>query len=149
MAETGKGVTAGKLAINVQKRLTRAQEKVGAVKFSFSQDTVSCCQCETQHLHFLPSNISNLPAGYGSLRQFDETIKVFNNFSAQYKLALKWGVSPVILRKQRNHNWICTSVQSWFLLFVVSYRKFYSCKLFLHGLRCLNVKVGRYNVRII
>ncbi|XP_045908222.1 myc box-dependent-interacting protein 1b isoform X7 [Micropterus dolomieu] len=28
MAETGKGVTAGKLAINVQKRLTRAQEKV-------------------------------------------------------------------------------------------------------------------------
>lgn len=32
MAETGKGVTAGKLAINVQKRLTRAQEKVN---FSF------------------------------------------------------------------------------------------------------------------
>lgn len=29
MAEPGKGVTAGKLAINVQKRLTRAQEKVG------------------------------------------------------------------------------------------------------------------------
>uniref|UniRef100_A0A7N6ASJ6 Myc box-dependent-interacting protein 1 n=1 Tax=Anabas testudineus TaxID=64144 RepID=A0A7N6ASJ6_ANATE len=28
MAETGKGVTAGKLAINVQKRLNRAQEKV-------------------------------------------------------------------------------------------------------------------------
>ncbi|XP_024918113.1 myc box-dependent-interacting protein 1b isoform X6 [Cynoglossus semilaevis] len=28
MAETGKGVTAGKLAINVQKRLSRAQEKV-------------------------------------------------------------------------------------------------------------------------
>nr|XP_046238740.1 myc box-dependent-interacting protein 1b isoform X10 [Scatophagus argus] len=28
MAETGKGVTAGKLAISVQKRLTRAQEKV-------------------------------------------------------------------------------------------------------------------------
>ncbi|GAA6224568.1 myc box-dependent-interacting protein 1-like [Lates japonicus] len=28
MAEMGKGVTAGKLAINVQKRLTRAQEKV-------------------------------------------------------------------------------------------------------------------------
>uniref|UniRef100_A0A3Q3F8X4 Myc box-dependent-interacting protein 1 n=1 Tax=Labrus bergylta TaxID=56723 RepID=A0A3Q3F8X4_9LABR len=28
MAEPGKGVTAGKLAINVQKRLTRAQEKV-------------------------------------------------------------------------------------------------------------------------
>uniref|UniRef100_A0A3B4B7F5 Bridging integrator 2 n=1 Tax=Periophthalmus magnuspinnatus TaxID=409849 RepID=A0A3B4B7F5_9GOBI len=28
MAEIGKGVTAGKLAINVQKRLTRAQEKV-------------------------------------------------------------------------------------------------------------------------
>ncbi|KAK7877680.1 hypothetical protein WMY93_031599 [Mugilogobius chulae] len=27
MAEIGKGVTAGKLAINVQKRLTRAQEK--------------------------------------------------------------------------------------------------------------------------
>lgn len=31
MAETGKGVTAGKLAINVQKRLTRAQEKVNFV----------------------------------------------------------------------------------------------------------------------
>jgi len=28
MAEIGKGVTAGKLAISVQKRLTRAQEKV-------------------------------------------------------------------------------------------------------------------------
>ncbi|GLD67932.1 myc box-dependent-interacting protein 1b isoform X1, partial [Lates japonicus] len=28
MAEMGKGVTAGKLAINVQKRLTRTQEKV-------------------------------------------------------------------------------------------------------------------------
>lgn len=28
MAEIGKGVSAGKLAINVQKRLTRAQEKV-------------------------------------------------------------------------------------------------------------------------
>lgn len=29
MAEIGKGVTAGKLALNVQKRLSRAQEKVG------------------------------------------------------------------------------------------------------------------------
>ncbi|PWA15957.1 hypothetical protein CCH79_00020055 [Gambusia affinis] len=29
MAELGKGVTAGKLALNVQKRLNRAQEKVG------------------------------------------------------------------------------------------------------------------------
>ena len=28
MAEIGKGVTAGKLAINVQKKFTRAQEKV-------------------------------------------------------------------------------------------------------------------------
>lgn len=28
MAEPGKSVTAGKLAINVQKRLSRAQEKV-------------------------------------------------------------------------------------------------------------------------
>ncbi|KAJ8338512.1 hypothetical protein SKAU_G00374780 [Synaphobranchus kaupii] len=28
MSETGKGVTAGKLASNVQKKLTRAQEKV-------------------------------------------------------------------------------------------------------------------------
>lgn len=37
MAEIGKGVTAGKLAINVQKRLTRAQEKVRVVSFSFSR----------------------------------------------------------------------------------------------------------------
>lgn len=41
MAEIGKGVTAGKLAINVQKRLTRAQEKVRVVNFSLSRSAGS------------------------------------------------------------------------------------------------------------
>lgn len=36
MAEMGKGVTAGKLASNVQKTLTRAQEKVRGDECLFS-----------------------------------------------------------------------------------------------------------------
>lgn len=52
MAETGKGVTAGKLAINVQKRLTRAQEKVN---FSFRMKArMAAGQRETQPLNFYP-----------------------------------------------------------------------------------------------
>lgn len=35
MAEPGKSVTAGKLAINVQKRLSRAQEKVESGRGGF------------------------------------------------------------------------------------------------------------------
>lgn len=34
MAEIGKGVSPGKLASNVQKRITRAQEKVSMFKMS-------------------------------------------------------------------------------------------------------------------
>ncbi|KAL8183103.1 UNVERIFIED_CONTAM: hypothetical protein K2H54_015841 [Gekko kuhli] len=36
MAEMGKGVTAGKIASNVQKKLTRAQEKLGRAVSSSS-----------------------------------------------------------------------------------------------------------------
>ncbi|MEQ2202428.1 hypothetical protein XENOCAPTIV_030466, partial [Xenoophorus captivus] len=63
MAEIGKGVTAGKLALNVQKRLSRAQEKVGSGTW---------CQSETGSLGSVQSDSSSLNwarAGLGAPRR--------------------------------------------------------------------------------
>ncbi|MGH0146384.1 UNVERIFIED_CONTAM: hypothetical protein FKN15_012871 [Acipenser sinensis] len=68
MAEMGKGVTAGKLASNVQKTLTRAQEKVKlnlvGIRQPIAQEVIRHHEAAAAVIHLLV--LSALPYSYQS-----------------------------------------------------------------------------------